>query len=408
MEAEYKILFVGGVFLDKQKEYINKNSKGAIQYAANSLQWNYIHGIENNLLNKIDLLNAVFVGTFPKYFNKIFVKGCGEYIDDDRYITDVGFVNLPVIAENIKYFALKRSINKKKEIYVIAYGFFEQNIKLLSYVKKYSNITTCLIIPDLPQYMSLNRDLSVLRKILLYRIQNIFDRYRNHIDCFSVITKQMGESLNIPTDKYVVIDGMIEFTGLSIQNIIQNNNENTQFSFLYTGGLSSSYGTDMLVNCFLKMKNKDTELWICGDGPYLKALLNICKTESRIHYMGVLPQDECIKMQHLASCLVNPRQDSEITKYSFPSKTMEYLASGKPVIAKKLDGMDDRYADLFYHFNDSDDLIEVMDMVSGLDADILNNTGLKGKKFVAINKNSKYQTKKLLNLLTINIGEGNK
>ena len=90
MEAEYKILFVGGVFLDKQKEYINKNSKGAIQYAANSLQWNYIHGIENNLLNKIDLLNAVFVGTFPKYFNKILKNTCNMainvlYYDSNRF-----------------------------------------------------------------------------------------------------------------------------------------------------------------------------------------------------------------------------------------------------------------------------------------------------------------------------------
>ena len=37
---------------------------------------------------------------------------------------------------------------------------------------------------------------------------------------------------------------------------------------------------------------------------------------------------------------VNPRQNNEeFTKYSFPSKTMEYLASGVPVVAYKLDGI---------------------------------------------------------------------
>jgi hypothetical protein len=45
-----------------------------------------------------------------------------------------------------------------------------------------------------------------------------------------------------------------------------------------------------------------------------------------------------------ADILVNPRPNNEIyTRYSFPSKNIEYLLSGKVVLGYKLDGMPDCY-----------------------------------------------------------------
>jgi glycosyltransferase involved in cell wall biosynthesis len=45
-----------------------------------------------------------------------------------------------------------------------------------------------------------------------------------------------------------------------------------------------------------------------------------------------------------ADVLVNPRQNDEAyTKYSFPSKNIEYLLSGNPVVAYMLDGVPEEY-----------------------------------------------------------------
>ena len=99
--------------------------------------------------------------------------------------------------------------------------------------------------------------------------------------------------------------------------------------------------------------------------------------------------------------MINPREDSDITPYSFPSKTMEYLMSGKPVIAKKLLGMGDEYSDLFFQFGSSESLKVVMEKISKMDEKQLMEAGLKGRKFVVAEKNNKHQTLKLIKLLTM-------
>lgn len=46
---------------------------------------------------------------------------------------------------------------------------------------------------------------------------------------------------------------------------------------------------------------------------------------------------------------MNPRPNNEsYTKYSFPSKDIEYLLSGKPTVAFLLDGMPECYRDFLY------------------------------------------------------------
>lgn len=395
-------LFIGGAFLNNNRDYVCSYSKGAIQNAANLLQWNYINGIESNTQHNVDILNAVFIGSYPKYFKKLYVKGNGKYSDDSgRSIFDASFLNVPFIVESSKFHNLKKElknwiVEKTGSPVIVAYGYFVHNIKLLAFAKKINpKCKTCLIIPDLPQYMSLKKSNSIIKRKIINHSIKAFESNRNLIDFYTVITQPMADYLKLNKNQYVVIDGMCKVD----EETINQWHEDNSFSFLYTGGLSVSYGTDVLVNSFISMKNSSAELWICGDGPYVPELINICKTESRIHYLGVIPQKECILLQHKASCLVNPRNDSEITKYSFPSKTMEYLASGKPVIAKRLEGMDISYSEYFYQFDKNEDLADVMDRVSLSNPEELLNKGIKGKEFVKLQKNSKFQTGKLLDLL---------
>lgn len=113
MESSNKILLIGGLFLNSDDKRITAFSKGAVQNAANNLQWNYVKGIESNVSARIDILNAIYVGTFPKYYSKLFVRGTGHFYDsNNRSICDVGFINLPIIAELTKYLKMKKALRK--------------------------------------------------------------------------------------------------------------------------------------------------------------------------------------------------------------------------------------------------------------------------------------------------------
>ena len=97
--------------------------------------------------------------------------------------------------------------------------------------------------------------------------------------------------------------------------------------------------------------------------------------------------------------MVNPRKNQEeYTKYSFPSKIMEYLTSGTPVVAYKLDGIPTEYKD-YIHYVEGDtceDLAYAITSICELGAEAREEIGAKARKFVLDEKNAVSQTKKIL------------
>ena len=93
----------------------------------------------------------------------------------------------------------------------------------------------------------------------------------------------------------------------------------------------------------------NASLHICGGGELKPYVEEMCKKDSRIHYYGVVPAEKANEILQNADVLVNPRQnDDEYTKYSFPSKNIEYLMTGNSVVAYMLDGMPSIYQKFLY------------------------------------------------------------
>ena len=104
--------------------------------------------------------------------------------------------------------------------------------------------------------------------------------------------------------------------------------------------MDTRFGIRDLIAAFNEIDDKEFSLWICGfglDQPFVEVA---AKNDSRIIYWGLVEQNRVFEMQQQATLLVNPRKgDAEFTKYSFPSKTMEYMASGTPTVMYKLPGL---------------------------------------------------------------------
>ena len=133
-----------------------------------------------------------------------------------------------------------------------------------------------------------------------------------------------------------------------------------------------------------------------------KEVTSEMKIDDRIKYLGNLPQNKCLQIQREVSCLINPRPNSELTKYSFPSKMMEYLTSGTPVIATLLEGMPEEYRDLFYNFDEGDnDLYFTMNKVVNLSEDELEEKARNAQEYIQCNKNNYIQINKLLNKMNL-------
>ena len=103
-----------------------------------------------------------------------------------------------------------------------------------------------------------------------------------------------------------------------------------------------------------------------------------------------------------ATLLVNPRFTTEkLTRYSFPSKNMEYMASGTPLLTTNLPGMPNEYHNYVFLFREEtvDGYADAIRRVLTYSDWELQDFGRKASQFVLQNKNNVQQGLRVLNFI---------
>ena len=392
-----RLLFVGGMFPKDSKKII-EYSKGNVQNAANVLQWGIIRGIIESKKFDVTICSAVFVGSWFKLFRKLFVK---NFEESDK-INYIPFLNLPVIKNISRYFTVKRYVKKwvKKykadKLYIIAYSAHTPFIKAISKIKIKNKFNFHLIVPDLPQYMNLTTKTSLIYNVFKKIDINIQNKYLINVDSFTFLTDMMSKKYNIYNRPYTVVEGMID-----TENIVSIHELSKIKTLVYTGTLEEKYGILNLVNAMEYVKS-DIKLIICGAGSAAYKIKEKAYLTNKIDYRGILSYNESIRVQASATVLVNPRTNNEkYTKYSFPSKNLEYMMWNKPVMAYKLDGIPDEYDEVLIYFNSDNpiDMAKLIDYVFQKTDEELLEMGKKTTNFAINNKNYKRQTEKIIDCI---------
>jgi glycosyltransferase involved in cell wall biosynthesis len=402
-----KLLFLGGVFSKEMEEDILSKSKGTVHYAANKLQWNLIDGFLNTEDIDLEVISAPFIGTYPKEYKNLFFRKYSFLYKDFVQCNYVSFCNLwgyrsvsrkNSLLKQIQEFVLDRS--KKKVI--VVYSPHTPLIQAAVYAKKKDpSIHICLIVPDLPQFMNLNEKKSGIYNKLKAIDIKIFEKNAKHIDSFVLLTEHMRNILKVENRPYVVIEGVVN---KAFMDKAEQNKESKK-TVVYTGTLNKKFGVVNLINAFNAIDNPNVSLMLCGRGDSEEIIKEVAKKDDRIQFLGQLSNDEAVELQKSATVLVNPRQNNEeYTKYSFPSKNMEYLLSGNPVIAYKLDGIPDEYNDYFFYVKDnsieslSSKICEVINLPSQDRYDF----GKRAREFVIKKKNNYEASAKIISMIRNN------
>lgn len=157
-----------------------------------------------------------------------------------------------------------------------------------------------------------------------------------------------------------------------------------------------------MVDAFILADIEGAELHIYGNGPYVEELQHVASQHHNVLYHGNVLNEEVVAAEMEASLLINPRPTTEeFTKYSFPSKNMEYMASGTPVLTTNLPGMPQEYQNYVYLFDDEtvEGMARRIREVLSFSSEYLRQKGLDAQKFVLENKNNVVQAKKILIML---------
>lgn len=109
--------------------------------------------------------------------------------------------------------------------------------------------------------------------------------------------------------------------------------------FMYAGTLEKVTGIDMLLEAFGQTEADHAELWISGKGSMASLVERFGRRDARIRYLGCPPYRDYLGNLKRATVLVNPRNmNLPENENNFPSKILEYLATGKPIVSTKFSG----------------------------------------------------------------------
>lgn len=128
----------------------------------------------------------------------------------------------------------------------------------------------------------------------------------------------------------------------------KNSRKDTKI-IVYTGTLIYYDGTRELLEAMSMLNSNEYVLHIYGSGPEEALAREYQDKYPNIKYMGRLPNREMKAVMENADLLVNPRIDNKYTDiFGFPSKMIEYLMSGTPVLTTEFAAMPEEYKDFVY------------------------------------------------------------
>ena len=402
-----RILYIGSIYAPQTKDEIISNIKRnkPLLTATDLFQRNILKGfVQNNL--QIDILTVPPVPSYPFNYRKPYINTFNFKVENNINAVNIGHCTIPIIKSISIFFKLVNCIfnmvskSNTDSIVIVIYSpnpvflLAANLIKALYFRKK---IFSTLIIGDV---LVLQKTFSFVKKIQLIFDNLVSKLLYGYTDYFILLSKHLKDKYpKVNHKKTVIVEGIYSPSDLP---------EKVEDKFdlpvvLYTGSLQEFTGINILVDAFMKIKNPNLRLIICGSGFYSSYIEKMASIDDRICYKGNIDREDVLLLQKKARLLVNPRQPNyELTKYSFPSKTMEYLASGTPVLMYKLLGIPEEYFQFCYTLTDLsvDELASKIDeIVSQTDFE-LQKKGEDAKRFILENKTARIQVKKIIDLFS--------
>jgi glycosyltransferase involved in cell wall biosynthesis len=395
------VLFLGGIFCDGDRDGIIQKSKGNVQNAADTLQKNYISGFsQSETVSSISVINLPFVGAYPHRYTDIFYRPAAPQASLNRAVVqNVGFFNLSLVKNIHRVFKAVRAVlsemkSRPHERHILVCYSMHLPFLLACYFVKLMKKQThlCIIVPDLPEYMAVRTGIT---KFVFHMLSRISYYIVNRADSIVAITRDMLKKFDDGISK-VVIEGIADERYISITECGRRKKY-----FLYTGTLDRRYGIRNLVDSFVGSGVASYDLYICGTGDDCSYVEGVADTHSNVKYFGQLDRDSVLGLQRDAALLINPRDnDSDYTKFSFPSKVIEYMSSGVPVLMYELDGIPDEYYDFCYVIPPGAEGLKdkLLELSKAPDCEFVSK-GKSAKEFIIENKMPDKQVGKLLDAI---------
>jgi glycosyltransferase involved in cell wall biosynthesis len=167
---------------------------------------------------------------------------------------------------------------------------------------------------------------------------------------------------------------------------------------VFTGRANRASGIMLLVAALRHIPDPDIRLIISGRGGLEREIRQAARSDPRINIAGFLDRQQWRNLLASATALVNPRLSDQLeNRYNFPSKLIEYLAAGRPVITTLSGDLDPEYLDVTIPLLEETPggLAALMQKTLDRPADEMADLGARGREFVLREKTWGRQAKRV-------------
>jgi len=154
-----------------------------------------------------------------------------------------------------------------------------------------------------------------------------------------------------PTMRHsLVFPGIIGQAWLDQLDRVPPNDETEKpFTVVYAGGVSAAYGVDRLLDAARLLP--DIDFVIVGKGDQVDRI--VADAAPNVISVGFVPPDQLARHLLAGDLLINPRpSDADFARNSFPSKLLEYVATGRPVLTTQISSIPAAISGCFHYIED--------------------------------------------------------
>lgn len=392
------VVFIGACYPKGMQEKLIKLGS-VVDFAGHTFQTALLSGLDDYYRGNIKVISSALTSSYPKIKKINF--GRVEFSHQDGAETKdvyVGALNIPFVKLLSKCLRvgkeLKKSLIKDKENTVIVYSPHTPFV-LSAYLNRKRIDKLLIVVPDLPEFMGEKSKgiKGILKRLDIKLMNHCLEKF----DAFVLLSPYMREKLPVGNKPWLQFEGIYQVPDVLKENVKKEELK----TIMYTGNIYRKRGVDILLEAFELIDKPNYRLWIRGNGNMKQEILELSKKDPRIIYFEPMERDELLRMEMRATLMVNPTPASwEFTKYFFPSKTMEYMASRTPTLMFDLACLPDEYKP--YLFFSEENAVALMNRIIEICEQPqveLDAFGKKASEFIVNKKNANVQAGRLVDLI---------
>lgn len=393
------IAFLGALVPDTP-EYQNI----ALRRSGNLVQDGIANGLKNAGAN-VEIFSVRPVASFPKNRKILFLgkqilyKGIKMHIIS--FLNILGIKTLWTSTCTIILIIKWAIINRDKNRAIIVYNTYTPPLPIVILLGKLTNSKTFAILYDLgmpPKELNLGKV-----KTFIYRLVELSAKtFIPKLDGRIVINEAIGEDYSRGKD-YIIIDGGLSQEVISRLSKISSKKEGHEKLTLFMGGsISPINGSRFIGEIIENSEFSDYKVIVAGGGHDQGYIENLAKKyPEKIQFLGMLNLDELFEIYNKCDVLMNLRILSPEDKYLFPSKVIEYLATGIPTITTNAGHIAKEYGSICYVLNNpsSESLTETIKFLCSKNTEERMKKGTAARDYMLKTHTWDAQSKKIYNYI---------